>query len=477
MFINIAYRQFCCIDLIQLVGMTYSTVFTQRLLFTTIMALFIFGSCSKIDGVSLDVDQSLLAVNSSDTFAVSSSTFLLDPLPSAGQGGLLLGAFESDYVGQTKASTYFRLAMPDLSTTFTNDVQFDSLTISLFYNGYSYGDTTQTMGISVHRLVEAIDPKELSIALEDDEYPVFASGETLYTDQSFTYADQALGATRFSPKPHSNRDTVTIKLDQELGRTLFDMVLKKDSRLSVEDEFLDFFRGLAIIPEADAKAIIGFKDSIAFNLHYSYERQADGRRITDELTINMGSSSYQYNRIETDRSNSLLQAMTAVNSEIASTSTDSRTFVQGLTGLVSRIRFPGIRETLGLGATAINKAQLIIETDQPEYGFYPAPDSLILFVANKYGTPTSLVQNASGASLLAVYQRGSTSGGTGRGKYVFDITNYLSALVKTQTYDDEESLLISLPTATLMSRTNVLQVAQNDNKPAIKLNVLYIKTQ
>ncbi len=477
MFINIAYRQFCCIDLIQLAGMSYSTVFTQRLLFTTIMALFIFGSCSKIDGVSLDVDQSLLAVNSSDTFAVSSSTFLLDPLPSAGQGGLLIGAFESDYVGQTKASTYFRLAMPDLSTTFTNDVQFDSLSISLFYNGYSYGDTTQSMGISVHRLLEAIDPKELSIALEDDEYPVFASGETLYTDQSFTYTDQALGVIHFSPKPHSNRDTVTIKLDQELGRTLFEMVLKKDSRLSVEDEFLDFFRGLAIIPESDAKAIIGFKDSIAFNLHYSYERQADGRRITDELTINMGSSSYQYNRIETDRSNSLLQAMTAVNSEIASTSTDSRTFVQGLTGLVSRIRFPGIRETLGLGTTAINKAQLIIETDQPEYGFYPAPDSLILFVANKYGTPTSLVQNASGASVLAVYQRGSTSGGAGRGKYVFDITNYLSALIKTQTYDDEESLLISLPTATLMSRTNVLQVAQNDNKPAIKLNVLYIKTQ
>ncbi|GHE47832.1 hypothetical protein GCM10017764_33800 [Sphingobacterium griseoflavum] len=457
--------------------MIYSTILKKRLLFAASIAFLITSSCTKIEGVGLEAEQNLLAVNSSDTFAVSASTFLLDPLPSAGQGGLLVGAFENEYVGQTRASTYFRLAVPDLSTTFTNDVQFDSLTISFFYNGYSYGDTTQTMGISVHRLSQAIDPKELSIALEGDEFPVFASGETLYTDQEFAYAREPLGTTRFSPKPHSKKDTVSIKLDQNLGHTLFGMVLSKDSRLTVEDDFLDFFRGLAIISEPDAKAIVGFKDSIAFSLHYSYERQSDGRRITEELTINMGNSDYQYNRIETERSNSLLRAMTAVNSEIVSTSTDSRTFVQGLTGLVSRIRFPGIRETLGLGATAINKAQLIIETDQLEYGFYPPPDSLILFVANRYGTPTSLVKNASGASLLAVYQQGSTSGGIGRGKYVFDISNYLSALIKTQTYDDEESLLISLPTTTLLSRTNVLQVAQNDNKPAIKLNVLYIKTQ
>lgn len=445
---------------------------------TALVALCLFfQQCAKIEGVSLDLDSNLLGVNSSDTFAVQSSTFLLDPLPTGNQGALLLGAYEQALVGKTTVSTYFRLAQPDVSAEFNNDVQFDSLTISLFYNGSSYGDTTQTLHLAVHRLTEAIDPKELSIALEDDEYPVFVSGETLYADQSFGYAEEVLGSVDILPKPNSTSDTVQIRLKQALGKELFDMIVKKDSKLTIEDEFLEYFKGLAIIPAGDAKAVIGFQDSVAFNLHYSYERQSDGRRISDEFSMSMASGSYQYNKVETDRSAGILSEIAYTNQELPSALTDNRTFIQGLSGLVTRIRFPNIRQTLGLGETAINRAQLIIETDQSELGGTPPPASLVLLLANKYGTPTSLVSNKAGTSLSAAYQTGSNSGGIGRGKYVFDITDYLSELIKTQTYNEEESLLLSLPTSQLLSGANMLQIAQGENKPAIKLNVLYIKTQ
>ncbi|WP_437918240.1 DUF4270 family protein [Sphingobacterium sp. LRF_L2] len=437
----------------------------------------LFYQCADIESVSLDLDSSSLGVNSSDTFAVKTSTFLLDPLPTGGRGLLLVGAYEDSYVGQAKISSYFRLEQPDVSKEFTNDVQFDSLTISLFYNGYYYGDTTKNMTLNVHRLTEDIDPRELSIALEDDEYPVFVSSETLYADQTFAYQSTALGSKSFLPRPKSISDTIRIKLSQDLGNELFQMIRNKDSKLTIEDEYLEFFKGLALVPGDDAQAVIGLKDSVAFNLHYSYERQSDGRQISDSLTINIGSSSYQYNKVDADRTSSTLADLSYSNQEIDPSNTNQRTFIQGATGITTRIRFPELRQTLGLGETSINKAQLIIETDQPELGYTPPPDSLIIMVANKYGTPTSVLQNSSGSSIIATYRMASSWGGIGRGKYVFDITDYIRELIKTTSYNEEETLLISLPTSKLMSSVNMLRIAQEDDKPAIKLNVLYIKTQ
>lgn len=447
------------------------------LLLTTCVTVLLFHQCAKIDGVGLDMNSGVLGVNSSDTFTVNTSTFMLDPLPTGNQSLLLLGAFEDEYLGKTKSSTFFRLAQPDLSTEFTNDAQFDSLTIRLFYNGYYYGDTTKTITLNVHQMTEAIEPRELSIALEDDEYPVFVSGETLYTDQSFDYSNEAIGTTTFSPRPLSVADTVSIRLSQALGEQIFQMILQNDRRLEIEDEFLEYFKGLAIIPIGDPKAVIGFRDSIAFNVHYSYEGQSDGQRIDDEITFNIGNSTYQYNKIESDRSNTVLKSLSLSNPELTPDLTDQRTFLQGGTGIVTRVRFPNIRQTLGLGNTAINSAQLIIETDQSELGYTPPPDSLVLFVANNYGTPTSMVTNISGTSLLAIYQTGNTAGGYGPGKYVFNITDYLAEIIKTQNFDEEESLLLSLPVSSLLTTTDMLHIAQGENKPAIKLNVLYTKTQ
>ncbi|MFD1771064.1 DUF4270 family protein [Sphingobacterium suaedae] len=447
------------------------------LMLLSLFLLLFFERCEQIDGISLDVGNSALGVNSLDTFSVQASTFLLDPLPTGNQGVLLTGSLEDEYIGRAKISSFFRLEMPDISREFSNDVQFDSLTLRLFYNGYSYGDTTQIMHLSVHRLTEALDPRELSIALEDDEYPVFVSSENLYADQSFAYDTTPLGKIQFIPKPKSVQDTVLIRLDQTLGNELFQMVLKKDSKLVSEDEFLEYLKGLAIIPSEDAHAIIGFKDSIAFNLHYSYERQSDGRRIRDSLTIGKGDNTYQYNHVETDRSAGLLKALSHDKQEITAAASEGRTFIQGTTGLVTRLRFPYLRETLGTSATAINQAQLIVETDQSETGYIPPLDSLIILKANKYGTPTALLQNAAGSSIMAVYETGSSSGGVGRGRYVFDVTNYIHELVNTKTYNGDESLLLSLPTSDLLKKMDLLYIATDANKPAITLNILYIKTQ
>lgn len=439
-----------------------------------VLSLGFVSSCKDADGITLDNNDEPLMVNSADTLTVEASTFLLDALPTAATGRLLVGGNQDEHLGDLVLSSYFRLTNTDLSiSSLPDNIQYDSLSLELYYDSYSYGDTTKTLALDVHRITEDIEPKELSIALEDDEYPVFVSAATLYSNQTFGYDPTPLGGITFHPRPQSTTDTLCIRLDDVLGRSLLDMAINNDNRLINTDDFTDFFKGLALIPRGESHATIGLQDSVRFRIHYSYERQSDGKRVEGILACGIGSSSYQYNHIVTDLTDSPLANLSYDNQELAASLTDYRTYLQGGSGIVTRLRFPSLRSFLNSGNLSLSKATLVIETDQSEIGDSPPPSSLVLMVANKYGTPVSLVQGSSG-NVTAVYRSASQSGSGGNGKYEFNITDYVSN-VKTQAgFDETQSLLLSMPTADLLSTVNKLRLATYNTKPAIKLNLLYV---
>lgn len=446
-----------------------------------LVAVQFFGAC-KGDGLDIGIASESVGVNVVDTLAVETSTFLLDPLPTTGQGVILAGSVYDEDLGNVKSSSYFRLSNESLDLSSIPEYsRYDSLSITFFYNGYSYGDTTKFIRLNVHRVIEEIDPYEFPVALEDDEYPVFASGsETLLADKTFEYDSEILGSLSFKPTPNSPEDTtIRVLLDDVFGQTLFDMAKNQDTRLTINDDFINFLKGLVVMPAHGINgAMVGFKDSVLFEVHYSYENEnTGGVRNEGVVLFPIGSASYQYNHIAYDRTGTPLADLTYDHDDIASSLTGNRTYVQGLTGIVTRLKFPTVKLFVNEGLIAVNKALLTIETDQVRDYEFPPPNGLILMRTNIYGTPISIINSSynSSSSQTAYLQSSNIAGGTSNGRYVFDMTEYINNLRKDDRDNEMESLLISLPTSELLSAVNHLKIAVNDGKPAIKLHLTYVK--
>src|SRR5690606_11602034 len=304
-----------------------SGVYRYSIWILILVAVQFFNAC-KSDGLDVGITNESVGVNTADTLTIEASTFLLDPLPTTGQGVLLVGRIKDEDFGEVESQSYFRLSNEQLSlSSLPENARYDSVSVSFYYSGYSYGDTTKFIRFNLHRVVEDIEPYEFPIALEDDEYPVFvSSGTTLLANREFTYDEQPLGSVLFRPRPNTPEDTVvTIKLDDEFGQTIFDMAMNEDTRLIVNDDFVNFLKGMVLVPADDNDgAIIGFQDSLVFEIHYSSENQSSGMRNEDVIAFPMGGTDYQFNRIITDRQGTLLADLSEDNSLSPSRSEERR---------------------------------------------------------------------------------------------------------------------------------------------------------
>lgn len=456
------------------IGNRFNSSATYPLLIPIVLCVLCVA-CKNEGNIGLDNENPGLGVSMIDTLSIESSTFLLDPLPTAGTGTMLVGGTRNDAWGRIDVSSYFRVSNEGVDVSqIPSDAVYDSLSIRLFYNGYYSGDTTAGMTVAIHRLNEDLELTELSVALEDDEYPVFVSGATLWSDKKFAYGDE-FGVTTFMPRPNTVTDTVVLRMNDVLGRALFDMAVQQDARIINLEDFTDFIKGFVLVSKGERECVIGFRDSVALNVHYSYERQVDGMRVSDTLKFTMGSTAYQYNQVEVDRQGTVLEALSYEHQEVSASKTNNRTYLQGASGLVTRIRMPAVLQFVNGGNLVVNKAQLIVETDQPVDSWFPPPTSLVMMVANAYGTPISILNSSyQNVQQVVNYQPASLAGGAGRGKYVFDLTEYVSNMQKNPT-NEYESLLLSLPTNGLTSAVDHLIIADNGDRPAIKLHVIYTK--
>lgn len=179
----------------------------------------------------------------------------------------------------------------------------------------------------------------------------------------------------------------------------------------------------------------------------------------------------QFNHIESDRSNTLLKDLNYANKEVKSENTDGRTFLQAGTGIVTKIKMPGLEKFLS-EKLSINKAELVIETSPDTYAIYKAPPSLILFVANKGDVPKSIVTEPfSNTKQSAYFRPGNDVGSNGR--YIFKMTEFVNNARKG-TYRDG-SLLLSVPLSDLFSTVHRLNIKDKKQIKSIKLYLYYTK--
>jgi hypothetical protein len=432
-------------------GKTIVNIFIV-LLFILISAI----SCTQSDDfiIGQDFVESQTNVKILDTFTIDLSTVLLDSIVTSGKGVALVGNYKDEEFGSVGSKSYFELGFPEFDAI--EDVAvYDSAVFILSYSGYSYGDTSASMSLSIHQLEE----REV---LKDDGY--------LYSNSTFKYSIGALGTKIFYPEPNS-ADTIVSVPVQEFGRRLFSLIKRADESVSTSESFLDYLKGFVITSEAGVNsAIIGFladEDHILLRIYYHTDTDAPESRV---ITIPFGNKDIQFSSIQYDLTDTPLNTINSSNNVVLSSETGNKAFLQGLVGLLPKIQFPTLQNLLLENRWKIVKAELIFKPVKNSYNTFRLPEKLYLYDTYKNNEMNSILLDDAGDALVSsLYVDQIFNEDT---RYTFNITQFITSEFSDSYFDFNHGIFVGLEGTEMQSSFGRLIIEGTD--PPVKLKLYYL---
>jgi hypothetical protein len=415
-----------------------------------IALLFSFASailstaCDETREIGLPQGQPL-GVFVTENIPLTTSTVLVDSVPTSGSYYLLAGQYQHPKLGAITAKSFF---LPVYSTNeppdFGAGATVDSLVLSLVYEDAT-GNTAVDQQVNVHLLTDSIQRR-----------PYFRY-------ESLPYNPQAVGSATFKlllDSANAARRTVRIRLPQSLGERL----------LSYSGQpFTDFIRnfyGFALVGTGNNAVVSYPADNAELMLYYtsggtarSYLYGAFRNAIFTpgrQSNYTYGNT-YLFNQIQADPANPL--GLTKQYEALPSTAENPETYVQGGLGLMTRIRFDNFDEITRQGNVAVNRAELVVS---PAPGSAPTADRLMLYDVTGTGQilrseiaywPLFSRKDLINSLPIANYANG---------KYIFNVTTYIQELLLNKASNN--SLFISLPsvvTDVQLGAARYTQVAPN----------------
>ncbi|UYQ93855.1 DUF4270 domain-containing protein [Chitinophaga horti] len=393
-----------------------------------------------------------------DTFSVDVKTVLLDSVPSSGQNVILNGFYNDPIFGKITAGSFFEVGLPD-SRKIENNMVYDSTELILRSNGYYYGDTMVPQNIQVYQLAQNINMNEGS--------------SYLYTHHSFATQSSPLGSRAAYIRPLA-KDTVSIRLADSKGQEIWDLFANNANEVSGASQWLDYFKGFAI-RTGTTNAIYGYNATTAvMRIHYHINSLERG---TSYFEFPLSNSGYQFNNIQADRTGTAIAGLTTTNNSISSTNLDNAAYMQGLTGIATRLDFPSIKKSMELGKFGkIITATLTVQPIRNTYTQYNLPAKVCLVKADsKQNTYDTLMNSTNGG-----YQYGDLSIDhlyNENTAYTYDLTSYCTSELTTDNITTRG--LLMLPTygdyLTKPERLVIGDKLNSKNKMTFKIYYLLYK--
>lgn len=386
------------------------------LIFCAISAFFIV-SCDDPDdiGLSLQEQDDILNAKLIDTVSVNTTTVLLNDINTSTVQVLLTGAYDDVNFGNIVSNAYFEILLSTENPDFGSNPICDSIKLFLDYNGYFYGDTTESQTLEVYKLTEQMD--------DDSSYTV---NSTLNVDPTI------LGNTDagFLARPNTGDSIIEISLSSAYG----DEIIAASG--TTNDIFVQTINGLSLRPTAGNYdgAVLGFLAASGSKVVLYYHN--DAGNATYELAIN--GNSQRFNNIVADRSATALSGLTSEGDNISTSITSNQGYFQSGTGLVTKLTFPHLQKLSdSLGTIAINRAELIIyPVDGTINGEHDeSPLFLTMYISDG---SNAILENSEGTPQIVPNDIFTASGGVGlkefnfdesSGTYKFRITQYVQDLI------------------------------------------------
>ncbi len=384
-----------------------------------LLCVLFLGSCMSDD---FSVGDNLVPVKGRSMLiedcTVSLETHLGDSSVTTGLSRIFEGKYTSADFGIITAHSYFDFNPPSYSSSefgpdATVTVKFDSISLILKYDDFSYGDTTQIQTLNIYRLKQIIEL--------DDKNQLYTTSSVLAgTDPWITYQFHR-------PEEHWDNDsTLEVRLPDEFGLELVDLMHARSGLLETYANFQTYFKGIKISPGTDDNAAVNsfvLNDEYpAIRIHYT----TIGAVATEENKIDMTvNTTTAFSQVEADRNNTLLHSLNS-NNPLPSAETDNKVHLQGLTGLYTKLSFPDLNEILKLGKyVIISSAILYVYPVSGTYNdFTPLPANLSLNYLDESGKAIDIYVDPSTVTVQSgtlvedkIYGRNTY--------YAFDVTSYL----------------------------------------------------
>lgn len=433
----------------------HSTLFMRFLFWLTSILLIsaCFSAC-EIQGdkdIGLDIQPQIQDINVyfTDTVTIHTSTVLLDSIATTNTGYLISGQYLHPLVGNAGATSFFSIGINESSPSIATSAVYDSLVLLLDYDTYSYGDTTQMQHLSVHQLIDPL-----------------VDTKVYYGFDQLAYVSEAMGSKVFQPRPFT-QVPLSIRLSDQMGEEMFN--LAKANSLTSSMEVKNYIKGFALVPgNEDNASILRFNassDSTVIRLYY-HETNLDTEKRTYDFKISNGGS--YFNGFTGDRTSTDIALLQTTFQSIPSQTTQQQTYIQGGTGLRTRIDIPYLRSLNTIGNVGMNGATLVIE---PVKGTYSSsvslPESIVLQEVNGSNWIINTTAETS-ISLQAEHQNETYY-------YKYDLTSYVNNVFAEST-NSKNGLLLSLPSTDNQNTLQTLVLGSNSNgQYKIKLEIYYTR--
>ncbi|GGA89614.1 DUF4270 family protein [Puia dinghuensis] len=479
--------------------MTIHKYLRKELLFllsSSLLALFLLSGCQKQPDLlfgnqytNLNSGANIVLV---DTSSVIVSTVLVDSAATASTGYLMVGNYNDAYLGKVMTRSYLQVAPPSSTGLPSLDPRidtYDSIGLVLFAktgNPY-YGDTTLFQKYAVSQV--------------DTLWQLAPNQNGWYSNDSLPLGPQ-LGSTvvRIFPNLTTSNgyssntsqftgDTVRIRMNQNLGQQIYNMVYNKSDTIINNAKWLRWFHGLCLFPDSNVNFIYGFKDSAVMRVYY----RENGVTSTEKsIDFNITDKSFQFNNIQTAY-NSKQTTLTGkpidnlikptqnpqVPPATVSTKVGNAGYVQTIGGLNVKLTFPYLN-AIALRPDYLSTLRAIL-TVRPIPGSFSTIWRLPPQVGIYYTDQTNLL----GIPLSASGVAGSQTGNLVldyfhplNTVYTYDVTNFVKAylLNPNPTTASQIGLMLSVPAPNNVSAFNRLIIADQSYPvdQRITLNVYYI---
>ncbi|MBV8252873.1 MAG: DUF4270 family protein [Chitinophaga sp.] len=300
----------------------------------------------------------------SDTLTVQMQSVQYDSVPTSGAGNALVGQNTDPLFGKITAGTYFQIAAPPTLDIPEFGATYDSMVLVMKPNGYAVGDTTIQQDFRIYRVQQTIQPATNYI--------------NIYNNNTFQTETTPLASFTGILRPKTD-NVIRIPMSDALGAQLFEMIRSKSADISTSATWLQFFKGLNIEAGPTSKTVTGFlanDSSLYMRLYYHINEAITTVKYAD---FKMTAPTLQFNHVAYDRSGTAISPLSHTAPTLSSSSTGNATYMQPITGLVTRIDIPYLKSLLQLGKYfQLMKVLLTVEPIAGSYSNYRLPPRLAL---------------------------------------------------------------------------------------------------
>ncbi len=329
--------------------------------------LALFFSCEDPNEIGLNINPDLQNLNILKVeIPLEASTIRLDSVRTSFSGRLNVGKLNDSEFGNTVATGYSEVKSSTFNPNLADDTEFDSLTLKIALD-YFYGDgIDQPQIIHVHQLNQLLDDDRNYYSFDKEQVPA-----------------ETIGAFEFTVAAnHPDTLNLSIKLDDMLGKQLFDSAKTSSEIFGNFDNFDEFFFGLGLVPDDANSMLFGINmqdPNTVMQLHYSDADDTVSQVINFSLNGNAATHSY-YSNFEYDRSGTGLAGLTEFNQEF--TTTDNDIFMQSGSAIYPKINLDALRSFIENNEIKVSRADLIIDQVSPFVSGLEPPERFFMFLTD-----------------------------------------------------------------------------------------------